>query len=200
MSGLDWDRDGLRIETRRQWKDANHGTWSRYKLRLVDPQQTFEVRLENLRDLGDNIAAFDLIGVAKVDCWGRLSEWRRGVQLVSLSGEADAKVRLVAHLEVKMGLDPRTLPPDILLDLKVITADLQLQEFELRRLSKADGLLVKQLGKVVEEGVQEYLAEHRQKLVDKMNAQIAKKRSKLRVPLSKLTASAWGEWFDEFFQ
>jgi hypothetical protein len=38
MSGLDWDRDGLRIETRRQWKDANHGTWSRYKLRLVDPQ------------------------------------------------------------------------------------------------------------------------------------------------------------------
>jgi len=200
MSGLDWELDGIKIETRRQWKAVNHGTWKRYKLKLVDPEKTFEVRLENLRDLGDNRAAFDLIGVAKLDCSGRLSEWRRGVQLLSLSAEADAKVRLVAHLEVKMGLDPRTLPPDILLRLVVTSADLQLQEFELRRVSKADGPLVKQAGEIVEEGLQEYLAEHRQKLADKINTQLEKKRDKLRVPLSKLTTSAWGEWFSDFFE
>lgn len=198
MSGLDWELDGIKVETRRQWKEANHGTWSRYKLRLVEPERTFEVRIENLRDMGDNVAAFDLIGIAQLDCSGRLSKWQRGVQLVSLSGEANAKVRLLAHVEVKMAIDPRTFPPDILLSPKVTSADLALQEFELRRLSKAEGPLVKQVGEVLEEGVQDYLAEHRQKLTDKMNAQIEKKRSKLRVPLSQLTTSAWGQWFEDF--
>src|SRR6187200_48390 len=72
QSGLKWEREGIKIETHRQWKQVNHGTWSRYKLKLVDPESTFEVRLENLRDLGDSTAAFDLIGLARIDCTGRM--------------------------------------------------------------------------------------------------------------------------------
>ena len=199
MSGLDWELDGLKVETRRQWKDVNHGAWSRYKLKLVDPEKSFDVRLENLRDLGNAVAAFDLVCVAKLDCSGRVSEWRRGVQLVSLGGEADAKVRLVTHLEVAMKLDARTFPPDIVAEPKVTSAELTLQEFELRRLGHADGPAVHQLGELVEEGLQDYLAEQREKLVEKMNKQLEKKRGKLRLPLSKLTTSSWGEWFGEFF-
>jgi hypothetical protein len=199
MSGLDWEVDGVKVETRRQWKVVNHGTWSMYRLKLIDPETECEVRLENLRDLGNNKAAFDLIGVARLDCFGRMSRWQRGVQLISLSAEADAKVRLHAHVEVTMGIDPRTFPPDILLHPVVTAADLQLQEFQLRRVSKAEGPLVKQIGEGVEEGVQEYLAEHRQKLVDKMNGQLEKKRNKMRIPLSKLTTSPWGSWFTDFF-
>jgi len=199
MTGLDWEQDGLKIETRRRWKDVNHGTWSRYKLKLIDPENTFEVRLENLRDLGDNTAGFDLIGVAKLACWGRMSQWKRGVQLISLSADADAKVRLVASVELKMAVDPKTFPPDIILSPKVTSADLQLQQFELQRLGLADGPVVEQVGELVEEGLQDYLAENRVKLAEKMNKQIDKKREKLRIPLSKLTTSKWGKWFGEFF-
>jgi hypothetical protein len=189
MSGLDWEQDGLKIETRRRWKDVNHGSWSRYKLKLIDPEKTFEVRLENLRDLGDNTAGFDLVCVAKLACWGRMSQWKRGLQLISLSADADAKVRLVASVELKMAIDPKTLPPDIILSPKVTAADLQLQQFELQRVGLADGPVVEQLGEVVEEGLQDYLAENRQKLAEKMNKQID----------NKLTTSKWGEWFEEFF-
>jgi hypothetical protein len=199
MTGLDWEQDGLKIETRRRWKDVNHGTWSRYKLRLIDPDNTFEVRLENLRDLGDNTAGFDLIGVAKLACTGRISQWKRGVQLISLSGDADAKVRLVASVELKMAVDPKTFPPDILLAPRVTSADLQLQQFELQRLGLANGPVVEQLGELVEEGLQDYLAENRVKLAEKMNKQLDKKREKLRIPLSKLTTSKWGKWFGDFF-
>jgi hypothetical protein len=195
MSGLDWEQDGLKIETRRRWKNVNHGTWSRYKLELIDPEKTFEVRLENLRDLGDNTAGFDLICVAKLACWARMSQWKRGVQLISLSADADAKVRLVAGVELKMAVDPKTFPPDIVLDPKVTSADLQLHEFELQRLGLADGPVVEQVGELVEEGLQDYLAENRVKLAEKMNKQIDKKRDKLRIPLSKLTKSKWGKWF-----
>lgn len=199
-TGLKFEQDGLKIETRRRWKEVNHGTWSRYLLTLVEPEETFEVRLENLRDLGNNTAGFDLIGVAKLTGTGRIAEWRRGVQVISLSGDADAKVRLVAQVEVKMTLDPKTFPPDILLSPKVTTADLQLQQFELQRLGVADGPVVKQLGELVEEGLQDYLAENRVKLAEKMNKQIDKKRDKLRIPLSKLTTSKWGAWFGRFFE
>ena len=200
VSGLDWEREGVKIETHRRWKDVNHGSWSRYKINLVDPEKTFEVRLENLCDRGDNVAAFDLVGVAKVSCTARISEWRRGVQVISLSGDADAKVRLVTHVEMKMSLAPGTFPPDILLSPRVTSADLQLQAFELQRLGVADGPMVKQLGEVVEEGLQNYLAENREKLAEKMNKQLDKKRDKLKVPLSKLTNSSWGTWFSDFFK
>jgi hypothetical protein len=200
MSGLDVELEGLKLETRRQWKEVNHGTWSRYRLQLIEPENEFDLRLENLRDLGDNRAAFDLVGVARLDCHGRLARWQRGVQLMNVYADADAKVRLTAHVEVKMGLDPRTLPPDILLDPVVTSADLRLEEFKLQRISKADGPVVKQLGEVVEEGIQEYLAENRQKLVDAMNAQIGRKRERLRIPVSKLASSPWGEWFSGFLK
>lgn len=200
MSGLKWEREGIKIESHRQWKQVNHGTWSRYKLKLVDPEQTFEVRLENLRDLGDSTAAFDLIGVARLDCSGRMSQWQRGVQVISLSADATAQVRLTSHIEVKMAAAAGSFPPDIVLSPKVTAADLQLQEFELQRLGIADGPLVKQLGELVEEGVQDYLAEHREKLAEKMNKAIDKKREKLRIPLSKLTTSKWGAWFSGFFE
>ncbi len=200
VGGLDWELDGLKVETRRQWKEVNHGSWSRYKLKLIDPENTFEIRLENLRDLGSGVVAFDFIGVAKLDCSGRVAQWQRGVQLVSLGGEADAKVRLVAHVEVSTKLDTSTFPPDILAEPKVTSAELILQEFELRRLGHADGVLVKQLGEVVEEGLQDYLVEQREKLVEKMNQQLEKKKGKLRLPLSKLTTSNWGEWFTEYFK
>jgi hypothetical protein len=200
MTGLDWEQDGLKIETRRRWKDVNHGTWSRYKLKLIDPENTFEVRLENLRDLGDNTAGFDLICVAKLACWGRMSQWKRGVQVISLSADADAKVHLVASVELKMAVDPTMFPPDIILDPKVTSADLQLQQFELERLGLADGPVVGQLGELVEEGLQDYLADSRVKLAEKMNKQIDKKRERLRIPLSKLTTSKWGKWFGEFLE
>ena len=200
VSGLDWEVNGAKVETRRQWKEVNHGTWSRYHVKLIDPERELNVRLENLRDAGNNIAAMDLIAVARVECTGRMARWQRGVQLISLDAEATAKVRLAAHLEVKMGFDPRTLPPDILLSPVVTTADLQLLEFELHRVSKADGVIVKQFGEAVEEELQAYLAENREKLAEKMNAQIEKRKDKLRIPLSKLTASStWGGWFSDFF-
>ena len=199
-SGLDWEREGIKVETRRQWKEVNHGSWSRYRIKLVDPEKTFEVRLENLTDLGDNVAAFDLVGVAKLSCTARISEWRRGVQIISLSGDADAKVRLVTHVEMKMSLAPGTFPPDILLSPRVTSADLQLQAFELQRLGVADGPLVKQLGEVVEEGLQNYLSENRKKLAEKMNKQLDKKRDKLKIPLSKLTTSTWSTWFSDIFK
>ena len=200
MSGLDWEIDGVKVETRRQWKEANHGSWSMYRVKLIDAEDKFQVRLENLRDVGDSTAECDLVVVGTLSFYGRLSEWRRGIQLYSLSAEGEARVRLQSHLTMKMSFDLRTLPPDIVVSPKFTAADLILEDLKIQRISHADGPVVKQLSGVVEHGIDDYLADHRQQLVDKMNAQLEKKQDKLRIPLSKLVDSPWGSWFGNFFQ
>lgn len=199
MSGLDWELDGVKVETRRQWKEVNHGNWSRYRVKLIEPEKQFRIEIENLRNNDDGAAEFDLIVAAKLDCYGQVAHWQRGVQLVSMSVEADANARMIAHVVVKMSLVGNTFPPDILLQPKVTSADLKLDDLKLRRVSQADGPVVKSMSGLAEEGVEEIMQEQRDKLVDKMNAQIVKKKDKLRIPLSKVTTSKWGKWFGEFF-
>jgi hypothetical protein len=198
MSGLDWELDGLRVETRRQYREANHGSWSMYKLKLLDEDQ-FQVRLENLRDMGENTAECDLILLGKIGCLVRKAEWCSGVQLFSISAEGTAHVKLKAHAAVKMGFDPRTLPPDILLSPHITTAELVLDDLTLDRVGQADGAIIKQMSDVVEHGIDEYLTDYRDKLAEKMNQQIKKKEDKLRIPLSQFVDSPWGKWFGDFF-
>jgi hypothetical protein len=200
MSGLDWEFEGAKIETRRQWREANHGSWSMYRVKLVDAAEKFQVRLENLRDVGDNTAECDFIVLGTLHCFGRLAEWRRGVQLYSLSAEGEARVRLQSHVSMKMVFAGDALPPDILLSPKFTSAELILEDLQIQRVSRAEGPLVKQLSGLVESGVDDYLADHRQQLVDKLNAQLAKKQDKFRIPLSKLVESPWGSWFGDYFK
>jgi hypothetical protein len=199
VSGLDWELDGLKVETRRQYREANHGSWSRYRLALRDTEQ-FQTRLENLCDRGDNTASCDLVVQGNVDCFGRIAEWRRGVQLISLSAEGTARVTFQAHVETHFGLDLRGLPPDIVISPRVTTAELKVDDLRLTRVGQADGPLVRELSDVVERGLDDYLAEYRTKLVEKLNQQIEKKRDHLRIPLSQLTSSPWGTWFQDFLK
>lgn len=199
QTGLDWEFHGLKVETHRQMKEVNHGTWTAYKLRVIDAADTFQVRLDNLRDVGDNTAECDLTVAGNISCTGRIAEWRRGMQLYSVGVEGVARVKLVAHIAVKMGFDLRTLPPDILLTPRVTRSDLILEDLRLERVGKAEGIFVKQLSSVVEKGLDDYLAEHRDKLTEKMNQQLEKKKDKLRLPLSTLVKSPWGNWFGGYF-
>lgn len=59
--GVKVELDGLKVKTKRRWKDARHGTWKRYRLRLINPEEEFQIRLENVRQTPSNQIAFDLI-------------------------------------------------------------------------------------------------------------------------------------------
>src|SRR5688572_26507402 len=49
--GLHVRREGLEIKTHRRWKDANHGTWTKYSVRAIDPQEKLQVTVANIRRL-----------------------------------------------------------------------------------------------------------------------------------------------------
>lgn len=192
--GLDIEPDGLKIETRRRYKEVNDGTWTRYKVTPIEPEKHFAVRVEHIEQLTGNKVRVQLSAVSKVKLFGRMSQWERGVQLVSLSAEADAKVRVQGTVEIALQLDPTKFPPDVSLVPTVTAADAQIAEFKLQRVGKLDGPLVKSLSDETRDVLAAEIAERRPKLVESMNKQLAKKQDKLKFSLSDLLKSEWGKY------
>ncbi len=186
-------REGLRIETKRRKKEVKHGKWRLYRVWLVDPEQQFHVRVENIREVGEGRVEFDASAEAAMGAFGRLSLWERGVQLISISADADARVRLRVRCNLGAEVDPTKLPPDVVLDPAITDADLQLVDFDLRRISDLRGPLVNSLSHAVREVLEDRIANRRQRLVDKINRQIEKNEDEFRLSLHDLLRSKWGE-------
>jgi hypothetical protein len=189
--GLHIRIDGLKVDTKRRWKTVNHGTWQRYRVTLVDPEEHLRVRVVHLHRVGPGKIGFDLLLDARLNVWGRLQEWNNGLRLFSLSGEAQADVELQLGVELATTIDPTRFPPDVLLQPKVDSARIDVRSFRLKRISKADGPLVRELGDSLENVVRKKLAEKNVKLAAKINRQIDKKKDDLRLSLHDLVQHKW---------
>jgi hypothetical protein len=184
--GLHISVDGLRVKTKRRTKLANHGTWKRYNVRLVDPEMNLKIYVTNVGRTQDERAAFDLIVRAKLAAFGRLSEWNRDVQLISVSVDAQADVTLTMRCEMGFDLDFQHWPPDVRIEPVVREADLALDSFRLQRISDVHGPLVRELGQNLHAVLQHELDQRRNLLAVKLNRQIDKHRGRLRFSIRDL--------------
>jgi hypothetical protein len=123
-----------------------------------------------------------------------MSQWERGLQLISVSAEADARVQVKATVDVSLKLDPTKLPPDVYLKPEVIKADVKLLDFQLRRVGKFDGPLVRSLSDDAHAMLSEEIAARRAKMVASLNKKLAKDQDKFKFSLSELMKSEWGKF------
>jgi hypothetical protein len=187
-AGVKLERDGLRLETRRRYREVNDGPWQKYRIDLLQPEKHFHVALANIRQT-ENKVLCDIAVEAKLHAFGRHSQWERGVQLFSVSADASTRVRLKAALEVTTRIDATKVPPDLLFSPRVTSADLAILDFRLERVSDLHGPLVKSLSSTVREILEDKLAEKREKLVEKLNRSLARREEKFRLSL----ADAYGD-------
>jgi hypothetical protein len=190
-----WMEDG-RLETRRKYKQANDGKWQLYRVQFHDPEEKFDVKIANIRKLDENLVGLDVIVLASLHVFGRESLWDHGVQLYSISAEADARVRLWAGVEVATRVDFTRFPPDVALDPKVTAARFEIPDFRIRRIGGLKGPLVRSLSHSTREAVEAKLVEDNAKLVAKLNRAIDKQEKKLRISLADLAASKWRSLLD----
>lgn len=191
--GLHVSHDGLQVKTKRRRKEVNDGTWKMYRAELLNPEQEFHVRLENLHDAGKGRAGFDLVITARVHAFGRMTKYVKGVQLVSLSANADATVQLRLRCLLGLKLDSSHLLPDVILAPEVTDAELTLVRFHLQDVSDVGGSLAKELGRGVKNVLDDKIHDERRRLTDRINREIDKNRDKLRVSLADLLSSRWSE-------
>lgn len=189
--GVKMSVDGLRLKTQRRKKEFNHGDWQMYRVELINPDEDLQIRVESTRDAGDGRVAFDVLFTARLHCFGRYSKWVKGVQLVSLSADANAKVTLRVGCELGLRLDVTKFPPDVILAPHVSDADLRLDEFKVYRVSDVGGEAAQQLGRGIRKIVVDKIEQSEAKLPEKLNRQIEKKQDRLRLSLRDLMASQW---------
>jgi len=187
--GLKVRVDGLQVRTKRRWKSVNHGTWKKYRLQLVDPDKYLSIKITDLESSGSGKFSFDLALQARLDVHGRLQEWNNGVRLLSVSTDAVADVDLIIRFDVTTSLDVSQFPPGVRIDPVADQAELRLSRLRVKRIGKADGPVVDELGDALKKFVRRKLEKDNAKLVAKINKQIAKNEDKLhlsiRFPLFK---------------
>lgn len=191
FAGLKVRVDGWQVKTKRRKRTVNHGTWKLYRIELVDPDRTLQVQIDKIAPDGNGRVGIDARCQANLRVFGRISQWELGVQLASFSIDSTARVQLLVHGDVGLKLDGSKLPPDVVLDPKVTWADIQLLDFRVHKISDLQGPLVRELGKGLREVLEDKLAEKRHQLPEKMNRQIEKNKSKLRLSLHDLVESSW---------
>lgn len=191
FSGLKVSLDGLRVDSERRTKEVNHGTWKRYRIDLAPGPDSLQLVVDRVEQKEDGRLHVDLSCRAKLFAFGRVAQWERGVQLMSLGADADADVRLNAGCDVGVLIDPLKLPPDVKLVPHVTDAKLELIDFRLRRLGHMEGPVAKQLGRGLEEVLQERIEDENRHLADKLNRQLAKKQDRLRFSLHDWLARKW---------
>jgi hypothetical protein len=185
--GLHIVRDGFQIKTKRRKKAVNHGTWKKYEIKNLSPDE-FKLDIVHVRQHEDGVK-FEVDAEAHLGISGRLSQWQLGVQLISLSVDAEARVKLHMECFMRMQFDPSKLPPDVVLDPRVDDAKLEIVEFRVKDVSRLGGTLSKQLGKGVREVLEDRIVDEPQKLVAKINRQIDKQRDDLRFSLYDMIQS-----------
>jgi hypothetical protein len=194
--GVRFSGKPLEMKMNSRKKQVNHGTWRLYRITLVDPENRFQARIVDARITGSGRVAFDAIVTARLNCYGRLAQWERGVQLISLSIDAVADVQLRLSCEVGVRPDFGQILPAIVVDPRVTDANLVLTDFRVHRISKLEGHFAHQLGKNLRGVLVGKIENKRQKMVERINSRIDQKRDKLRFSLAGLGKKAWEEFRD----
>jgi hypothetical protein len=179
--GFRFRNEGLKVETYRKYKTVKHGTWKRYHLEFIDPQSTLQIHLKDLRNLSKNRFAFHLTLETPLKVFGRISQWQRDVQLISISTNASVAVQVEIDAECSVQMNPLVFPPDIQFLPSVTKASVRITKMEVDRISQIRGDIAEELGKGMRGFVDEYLRAYDDKLVVKINKQLDKQKDKLRV-------------------
>ena len=183
VNGIQFRREGWKIETKRKRKTVKHGTWSRYYIEFVDPVANLQVNIQKMEFSKSGPIRIATQVIAPLKLFGRVSEWSRDVQWISLSANAEATIELIVACDIHVIVNPLKIPPDVEFRPVVTNATVALQDFEVHNISQLHGPLAELLGKGIREVLDNRLEDYREKLVVKMNSEITKQKGKLKLSL-----------------
>lgn len=188
-AGVRLRRDGWRLETKRRWRELNHGAWRRVAVQRADPDETLLVRLSAFEPAGVGRWRYELLLESPIQIVAQWMQWSLDVRLWQLTAEADARVQLRIAGSIGILVDPIRVPPDLVVDPIVEEADFRISYFELQRVGKIRGDVAEELGELAYEVLDEAVIKPaRRDIVARLNRQIDRKRDNLR-----LSPSAWIE-------
>lgn len=143
--------DGFRIRGARiskRERDVPHGIWHRYRVSLIQPEKTFDVRVSQLEPTPSGSIPFSILISLRARCEATFVWWAYGVK--GLNGTAVSKATLQLRLtletspKLKFRLDSPL--PRVELRPKVTAVELKLKDLDVRQIGILKGDLAEILG------------------------------------------------------
>lgn len=186
-----------KLETRRKYKEVNHGLWKRYEIELIDPVNRLSASVLDVRLDEQGTPRFRMSLRAPLIARGQTAQWALGVQVFSLGAEATAEVELIVDGSCRILPAATVFGPTLRLDPHVDAAAVTLHSFRLDRLGQARGDVAEELGEALETVVRQQIESSGDRVAAKLNAAIEKRRDRLVLTLPEFRKSSWGDWLLE---
>ena len=190
-NGVDVRRDGLKIRTHRKKKMVNHGTWKKYDVSLLNPEDQFSISVKNMREAEDGKMAFDVYVAANLKIDGRQAKWVKGVQLYNVSIDGKTKVNLKTTIELRTLMDVTKFPPDLVFRPEATAVEISVEDFRIDRISKVGGEVTQQITRLARGAIENRLEKEETKTVKKLNAEFSKNADKLKLSLHEAMSNKW---------
>jgi hypothetical protein len=179
FDGVHIDLDGMKLHTRRKSKMVNAGSWKRYDLRFIDPENQVKVQFHTLKPIEGGRIEFATTIDANLEVSGQMQEWVLGVMLGSFSMTAVTQARLSLQGVVDVKLNILQVPPAIIIKPNVQQAHIDVVDYRVTRLGRIDGDPAKVFGKSLRLVVDQQIDKANETLADRINRKLTAKPEKL---------------------
>lgn len=184
FAGVKVRRDGWKLRISKRKKEVRHGLWKKYQARIHNPERDVELKIRQVRATDNGSWRMDIVATVNLEAIAVLHEYVRDVRLFSVTVAADTKVTATLDCELIPRVGGNYLLTDLILEPKVVGSKLQLHSFTLKRVGKARGKVVRELGDELEGYVREKLANQAPKITKKANKALDKELENGQIRLS----------------
>jgi len=183
QSGLNVKLNGGKLHTSRRWKEVNHGVWKRTELRLHQPEEKFQIRVELVPQDDEAFSRYRVHATARVRIHGRQQRWTNGVKVYSASGDATADVTLKAEIALQRTFLDAEGTKRLRILPHVESFAFVVNGFRLRRVGHAKGAIIREFGRSLRSVINRIASRKNPKMVTKINHKIQKKPDRFEIPL-----------------
>ncbi len=192
-NGLDIETKGLRLRISKRERAMRHGLWRRFRVTLLNPHETLQLRIENLRSPAAGQFRWDLYVRARVNVDARFEHWNLGVKLLNGSADADATLEVHADCSVKIHVetDGDDKAPVVVLRPTVHKIGLRLPDLDVNHFGTVRGRVAREVGSGFEDVIEDLLQTQEKPIRNKAQKSIDKHADDFRIPLADVLSSPW---------
>ena len=182
-SGVKVKTKGGQVRFEPREKKVNHGFWRRFSMSLLNPDQTFQLDIKNVRQTPEGATRFDLFVQVRARCETKFAPWTYGVKGLNGSVESDVTVQalLDCSFRVDSQFEANSVLPAFALKPEFHDLDLKLTDVDTRKIGLLGGWVAEELGNGTRKAFEDLLQSQEKPLLERIRKTVAKKQDRLKL-------------------
>jgi hypothetical protein len=145
--------------------EVPHGNWRKVRVKLDDPNRDLKIQVRDLHPVDKSTYHLTVEVEAALRAALEMQQWQKGLLLLNVAGQADARVGMILDCDVVLSLKSAGLAPEVKVEPRLTGLKLELKDFDLRQVE------ARRLGAVLEgEALREVGNDYRGVLQDLLRA------------------------------